>query len=91
MSIKHRTVQDVLSQQNCTLLKTSYSCIIKNWLYVNSGMACATSVNVLILNGLLLCYLIELLKFNLVNQYVFLTTIPCVLPTLLYIMHIYVL
>ena len=56
MSIKHTTVQAVLCQQICTLTKTSFSWLIKNWHYVNFGMKCANSVNVLILNGLFLCY-----------------------------------
>ena len=57
MSIKHTCtpVQDVLCQQNCT----SFSCFIKNWHYVNSGMTCATSVIVLILNGILFVLLIR--------------------------------
>ena len=54
-------MQDVLYQQNCTLLKTSFSYLIKHWHYVNSdsGIVCATSVNVLILNGILFVLLIR--------------------------------
>ena len=90
MSIKHTTVQDVLCQQNCTLHKTLFSCIIKNWHYVNSGMAFATSM----WPPFCVTYLIDkLLSFNIVNQYEFLTTMPRVhvLTTLLSIMHISVL